>query len=245
MKKAGPRRPTFSKNNVADESERFRPEKPHQIENRGKINPLRLSLKYVRAAAASKARARRFQIGIIWAAGSRCRRSFGPLVTMGSRRSHSPRRTFVKADSEVPWRPSASGALTKYRRRSDWPADHTAGSMEPTMRALRVLLILALVIVPCFATAGFAEWEIKTPGGNLISHVDPLIAANGTCLRSAQAKSVYVAHLEWWRYYRNAVAGKAQKGFFILDETSHAVTFFGSEAELNGAIVERRSEERR
>src|SRR6266481_6839586 len=46
-------------------------------------------------------------------------------------------------------------------------------------------------------------------------------------------------HLDWWRYYRNAVVGKAKKGFFILDETSHAVSFFVSKAELNGAIAER------
>jgi len=107
------------------------------------------------------------------------------------------------------------------------------------MLALRAILLAALAIVPCFATAGFAEWEIKTPGGNLISHVDPFIAANGTCLRSARPEKIYVAHLEWWRYYRNAVVGKAKKGFFILNETSHAVSFLVSEAELNGAIAER------
>ena len=112
-------------------------------------------------------------------------------------------------------------------------------SLEPTMRSLRAILLTALAIVPCFATAGLAEWEIKTPGGNLISHVDPFIAANGTCLRSARPEAIYVAHLDWWRYYRNAVVGKAKKGFFILDETSHAVSFFVSKAELNGAIAER------
>jgi hypothetical protein len=112
--------------------------------------------------------------------------------------------------------------------------------MEPTMRALRAILLTALAIVPSFATAGFAEWEIKTPGGNLISHVDPFIATNGTCLRSSRAETIYAARLEWWRYYRNAVVGKARKGFFILDETSHAVSFFVSEAELNGAIADRK-----
>ena len=95
------------------------------------------------------------------------------------------------------------------------------------------------VVLLLAATAGFAEWEIKTPGGNLISHVDPFIAANGTCLRSVSPEKIYVAHLEWWRYYRNAVVGKAKKGFFILDETSHRVSFFVSEAELKGAIAER------
>ena len=107
------------------------------------------------------------------------------------------------------------------------------------MLALRAILLTALTMVACFATAGLAEWEIKTPGGNLISHVDPFIAANGTCLRSARPEMIYVAHLEWWRYYRNAVVGKAKKGFFILDEISHAVSFLVSEAGLNGAIAER------
>jgi len=108
------------------------------------------------------------------------------------------------------------------------------------MWALRAILLTALASVPCFATAGFAEWEIKTPGGNLISHVDPLIAASGTCLRSARPETIYVANLDWWRYYRNAVVGKANNGFFVFNETSHAVSFFGSEADLNRAIAERR-----
>src|SRR5207245_9802652 len=112
-------------------------------------------------------------------------------------------------------------------------------SLEPTMRSLRAILLTALTIVPCFATAGLAEWEIKTPGGNLISHVDPFVAANGTCLRSARPEAIYVAHLDWWRYYRNAVVGKAQKGFFILDETSHTVSLFLSKPVLNWAIAER------
>ncbi len=107
------------------------------------------------------------------------------------------------------------------------------------MPALRSILLTALAIVPCFATAGLAEWEIKTPGGNLISHVDPLITANGTCLRSARPESIYVAHLDWWRYYRNAVVGKAKNGFFIFVETSHSVSFFVSLADLDRAILER------
>ena len=108
------------------------------------------------------------------------------------------------------------------------------------MRVFHAILLAALAIVPCFATAGLAEWEIKTPGGNLISHVDPFIAANGTCLRSALPETIYVAHLDWWRYYRNALVGKAKNGFFIFNETSHAVSFFASEADLNRAIAERR-----
>jgi hypothetical protein len=111
--------------------------------------------------------------------------------------------------------------------------------MEPMIRALRAILLIALAVIPCFATAGLAEWEIRTPGGNLISHVDPLVAANGTCLRSARPETIYVAHLDWWRYYRNAVVGKAKNGFFIFNETSRTVSFFTSEAEHNRATAER------
>ena len=107
------------------------------------------------------------------------------------------------------------------------------------MQALGAMLLTALSIAPAFATAGLAEWEIKTPGANLISHVDPYIAANGTCLRGTRPEAIYVAHLEWWRYYQNVVIGKAKKGFFIFGEISHAVSFFASESDLNGAIVHR------
>ena len=104
----------------------------------------------------------------------------------------------------------------------------------------RALSLIALGTVAAFATAGFAEWEITTPGGNLISSVDPLVSTHGTCLRSARPEAIYLDYLGWWRYYRNAITGKARKGFFIFKETSHAVSFFASEAELDRAIVERR-----
>src|SRR5207302_2138003 len=110
-------------------------------------------------------------------------------------------------------------------------------SLEPTMRSLRAILLTALAIVPCFATAGLAEWEIKTPGGNLISHVDPFIAANGTCLRSARPEAIYVAHLDWWRYYRNAVVGKAKNEKPLLCVANHGVSIVMSKAELYGAIA--------
>ena len=68
-------------------------------------------------------------------------------------------------------------------------SDQTAATMEPTMRSLRAILLTALAIVPCFATAGLAEWEIKRPGGNLISHVDPFIARERHVLAKRPARS--------------------------------------------------------
>src|SRR2546427_2160909 len=38
------------------------------------------------------------------------------------------------------------------------------------------------------ATAGLAEWEVATPGGHRISHIDPLKEHYGTCLRRADAQ---------------------------------------------------------
>lgn len=109
------------------------------------------------------------------------------------------------------------------------------------MRILRVLLLSALAIVRCFATAGLAEWEITTPGGNLISRIDPFIAAHGTCLRNgSRPEAIYVSHLEWWRYYRGAVAGKAKLGLFLFDEANRAVRLFETPEALAAAIRERR-----
>lgn len=79
----------------------------------------------------------------------------------------------------------------------------------------------------------------KDARGNFISHVDPLITANGTCLRGAQPETIYVAHLDWWRYYRNAVVGKARNRYFIFAETSHSVSFFVPSAELDRASLKR------
>ena len=102
------------------------------------------------------------------------------------------------------------------------------------------LLLSALAAARCFATAGLAEWEIKTPGGNLISAVDPFITAHGTCLRSIQPDAIYVSQLEWWRYYRGAVAGKAKLGFFLFSETNRTVRLFVTREALSAAIRERR-----
>ncbi len=78
-----------------------------------------------------------------------------------------------------------------------------------------------------FATAGFAEWEIFTPGGHLISHVDGWKEQHGTCLRSEPtpggASRVFVAHLERWRYYEGYVVGQSRSGHFVFDERTERV----------------------
>lgn len=114
-------------------------------------------------------------------------------------------------------------------------------SVKLAVRMPRTVLLSALAAVRCFATAGFAEWEIKTPGGNLISRVDPFIATHGTCLRhDGQPEAIYVSHLEWWRYYRGAVTGQAKLGLFLFDEINRTVRYFETREALAAAVRQRR-----
>jgi hypothetical protein len=80
------------------------------------------------------------------------------------------------------------------------------------------------------ATAGFAEWALLTPNNHLIAHADPFLAEYGTCLLSKSKKQVFVSHIQWWRYYPTYVVGKAEKGFFLFNESSEQVVYFETEA---------------
>jgi len=96
---------------------------------------------------------------------------------------------------------------------------------------------------PAMATVGMAEWDLKTPGTNVVCHTDPFIAQHGTCLRPADKKpgviadeTVYVSHLEWWQYFKGQVIGKARRVFFVFHETSKAVGYFDTEAGLQARL---------
>jgi hypothetical protein len=120
------------------------------------------------------------------------------------------------------------------------------------LHALAVALATGLVLVAdrtVLATAGFAEWEIATPGGHRISHIDPLKERYGTCLRKADdtpgavldgPARVFVEQLEWWQYYPDHVLGKARGGLFIFDESTEKVHYFKSEEGLSSEIRLRR-----
>jgi len=101
---------------------------------------------------------------------------------------------------------------------------------------------------PSFATAGLAEWEITTPGGHLISHIDPLKTRHGICLRKPdetpgliqeQTERILVSDMEWWIYYAGAVAGRGREGHFLLDERRETVELFATEEALVHAIAAR------
>jgi hypothetical protein len=100
-----------------------------------------------------------------------------------------------------------------------------------------------------FATAGLAEWEIATPGGNRISHIDPLKERYGTCLRKADDQPgvilddptrVYADRVEWWQYYAGYVLGKARQGWFLFEESTASVEYFKSEEDLTYEIERRK-----
>jgi hypothetical protein len=121
------------------------------------------------------------------------------------------------------------------------------------MEKLAVGLLLSLgavFAVPAtgFATAGLAEWEIRTPGGHVISHIDPLKSRYGDCLRkpddvagivSDRPADIYVSHLEWWTYYPGHVVGKGRGGYFVFAEETRIVTFLPTEPRLAEEIRRR------
>ena len=84
-----------------------------------------------------------------------------------------------------------------------------------------------LLGAPAAARVGLAELEVETPGGHLVSHTDAWAGQHGTYFRQRSAGNdpgILVDHVEWWQYYRDYVAGKAQGGYyFLLHEPTHAL----------------------
>jgi hypothetical protein len=122
----------------------------------------------------------------------------------------------------------------------------------PSIKARAAVVAIALLLLAyqtVFATAGLAEWEIATPGGNRISHIDPLKKRHGTCLRKAddttglvldEPARIYVEELEWWQYYPGHVVGKGRGGLFVFNEATHAVRYFKTEADLRSVVTRER-----
>src|SRR5437667_9360012 len=103
------------------------------------------------------------------------------------------------------------------------------------------IAVMALAAGSAFAAVGLAEWEITTPGGNRISHIDPLKERYGTCLRRADQRpglvstdpaAIYVDHLEWWTYYTGFVVGRGSTGFLSFDAATAAVDAFTAGPEM-------------
>lgn len=130
-----------------------------------------------------------------------------------------------------------------------WHCSATMTAIIAMWRSRAIALLLAVattwfITLPCHATAGLAEWSVKTPGTNIVCHSDPYIESHGTCLRPSDeqlnknpAVTVYVSHIEWWQYFPGRVIGKAAKGFFIFDEVTKSVVFHATEMALRAELT--------
>jgi hypothetical protein len=106
---------------------------------------------------------------------------------------------------------------------------------------LLVVVFVSLGVREARGTVGMAEWDLKTPGTNVICHSDPFIERYGTCLRPADKtpganETVYVAQIDWWQYFKGHVVGKAQRGFFVFNESTRAVRYFDTEEKVQAEI---------
>jgi hypothetical protein len=91
-----------------------------------------------------------------------------------------------------------------------------------------VLVLLCWWPISARATVGLAEWEVDTPGGNHISHIDPWIAEHGTCLRSGER--IFVSHIDWWQLYRGKVVTHTPAGVYVFDERTKQVELLAAPA---------------
>lgn len=120
-------------------------------------------------------------------------------------------------------------------------------NLQIVKRLFRLFLCLiwgfALALIPrsVFPSVGFAEWEIYTPEGNLISHIDGWKEEFGTCLRTgdpelqsrlSQVEQVFVARLERWQYNQGYVIGQDREGYFIFNESNRDVRHFQNETDF-------------
>jgi hypothetical protein len=110
--------------------------------------------------------------------------------------------------------------------------------------------ILSYIVAPSgYATVGFAEWEIDTPGGNKIGRLDSWKEKHGTCLltagderglRHGRDEEVYVSHIGWWQFFEGYIIGESKQAFFLFDEQLKVARFFKSEALLKRRVNELR-----
>jgi hypothetical protein len=102
---------------------------------------------------------------------------------------------------------------------------------------LRFLLIgLSLVCIPqeSYAVLG-SDWNVRTPGGNIVHGGDRCDRYGGVCLTDFESRTVYVSHIRRWRYYTDDagaayVIGEREQGWFIFHEASQQTQYFSDNA---------------
>jgi hypothetical protein len=106
--------------------------------------------------------------------------------------------------------------------------------------SLALIIAFACPDRGALATAGMAEWQMPTPGGNLISHDDPYVEKHGTCLRAASGAEarVYVSKVRWWQFFNHYVVGGAEGGYFLFREPTGALERFVDRASMQKRLRE-------
>lgn len=111
--------------------------------------------------------------------------------------------------------------------------------------SLLITLPLWFCLVPNqgVATIGLAEWEVYTPGGNVISHSDAWqdLCGDGDCLRADTSdlnseRLVFVTDLKRWRFYNGYVIGETKNEYFIFHEASQEIKKYRTEQQFLDAL---------
>ena len=108
--------------------------------------------------------------------------------------------------------------------------------MRSHTTTLLTLLAITLAPGPAAATAGFAEWEVLTPGGHQIAHSDRWKSQHGDCLVPRGTAKPVVSRIARWRYYKGHVVGQAAGAYFIFNEETLQVTNLPDKPALDRAI---------
>jgi hypothetical protein len=105
---------------------------------------------------------------------------------------------------------------------------------RPVFRPIHFVVSIALIFClqsAAWATAGFAEWEISTPGGNKIGNNDTL-PPNVKDAAIYKDREVYVDRVGKYGFYDGAIIGETHNQFFLFNESTKAVTKFSTKAAL-------------
>jgi hypothetical protein len=113
---------------------------------------------------------------------------------------------------------------------------------RPVLKPIQFVVLIILICClqsAAWATAGFAEWEISTPGGNKIGNNDGLPAEvkgaaiyNGEIHPNDNSSRIYVDLVGKYGFYDGAIIGETHNQFFLFDESTKAVTKFSTKAAL-------------
>ncbi|MEB3178041.1 MAG: hypothetical protein VKL59_03225 [Nostocaceae cyanobacterium] len=107
------------------------------------------------------------------------------------------------------------------------------------MKLLRYFFLGLIILTVClqspsFATVGFAEWEISTPGGNKVGNNDS-VGANGRAIYN-QEYQVYLDNIGDFGFADGFIIGESRKrkdkGFFLFNERTKKITYFSNKQQL-------------